>query len=89
MGIDPQGRELKIAPSLPDACPEMTIRSMQYHNVLMDVRCTNNSVALALREKSVEPIVVILDGNYKNTSTGEVGSRFELAEIGAYRFVRL
>ena len=88
MGIDPQGRSLKIAPTLPEACPEMTIRNMQYHNVLMDVRCTTNSVSIALKEEPVEPIVVVLDGEYTNTSTGEVGSRFELAKTGAYRFAR-
>jgi trehalose/maltose hydrolase-like predicted phosphorylase len=88
MGIDPQGQSLNIAPALPEACPEMTIRKMQYHNVLMDIRCTNNSVSLALRDEPVEPIVVVLDGSFKNTETGKTGSRFELPAIGSYRFVR-
>jgi len=88
MGIDPQGQSLKIAPVLPSACPEMTIRNMQYHNVLMDIRCTNNSVSFALKEKPVEPIVVVLDGRYENTSTGEIGSRFELSKAGAHKFTQ-
>jgi len=88
MGIDPQGRILKISPKMPVDCPEMTIRKMQYHNVLMDVRCSNDSVSVALRDEPVEPIVVVLAGRYKNTVTNETGNRFELSKAGTYTFTR-
>jgi len=88
MGIDPQGRSLKIAPDLPEDCPEMTIRKMQYHDVLMDIRCTTGSISLVLLGEPVEPIVVVFEGDHKNTATGEVANRFELAEAGTYGFVR-
>jgi len=88
MGIDPQGQSLKIAPKLPADCPEMTIRKMQYHNVLMDIRCNNDSVSLALRDEPVEPIVVVFDEIYKNSSTDELGNRFEFQKTGTYKFIR-
>ena len=87
MGIDPQGRSLKIAPDLPEDCPEMTIRKMQYHGVLMDIRCTTDSISLVLLGEPAEPIVIVFEGDHKNTATGEVANRFELAEAGTHRFV--
>ncbi len=77
MGIDPQGEVLKIAPNLPAACPEMTIRKMQYRNTLFDIRCSNNTVAIELLEDPVDPIVIKF-----------AGRQHELPTAGSYKFER-
>lgn len=89
LGINPKGDALYINPSLPQACPEMGISDLLYHGVRMDVKAEEGKIAVHLKEKPMEPIKVLLKGNWRLSPGGQRGSAFLLRELGIYTFVRL
>lgn len=88
MGISPQGDSIKISPSLPAQCSEMTIRKIQFHNVLFDISCSNKEVSIDLRETPLNAIDIEFECLYKNMSTGKVSKKFKLRKTGNIKFVR-
>ena len=90
MGLDPQADALKIAPRLPQACPEMGIRNLLYHGVRMDVKVGEKMVALEFKDKPVSPIHLELEGRWKRAGAAgaPAASAFTLNEAGRIEFRR-
>jgi len=89
LGINPKGDELQISPSLPKACPEMGISDLFYNGVRMDVKASEERIAIHLKEKPQKAIKISLDGDWRLSPGGQKGSHFTLSEPGVYTFVKI
>ena len=47
---------LAIHPRLPNACPEMTLNNILFHNTHLDIRAANNAIEINCRDLQGEPI---------------------------------
>ncbi|MBC7328318.1 hypothetical protein H5T87_09450 [bacterium] len=89
LGINPKGDGLHIKPTLPKACPEMGISNLQYMGVRLDIRASDDKIAVYLKEKPIESVKVILEGEWRLSPGGERGTLFSLKEPDVYTFVRI
>lgn len=89
LGINPQGDELQINPSLPKACPEMGISNLLYNGVRLDVKASEERIAIHLKERPLKGIKVALEGEWRLSPGGQKGSRFIINEPGVYTFVKI
>lgn len=89
LGINPKGDGLHINPCLPTACPDMGVSNLLYQGVKMDVRASKDRIAIHLKEKPLEAIKIVLEGNWRLSPTGQKGSLFSLTEPGVYTFAKL
>lgn len=62
MGIQPDGDVLNIEPTLPQACPEMTVRNIRYQGVPMDITVTKDRVRIVLKDRPATSISVRFKG---------------------------
>ena len=68
---------MEINPSLPKACPKITVRNLNYQGVKLDVSVEPYKLKITLLEKPSEPLKVTFKGSpLAIESTGE----FETSE---------
>jgi len=79
---------LAICPRLPEACPEMALNNVLFHNIHLDIRATNNTIELNCKDRPAEPIRLVLQGTWKQTNSDWLGSVCVLNQTGVYSFTR-
>lgn len=89
LGINPRGDGLHIKPNLPNSCPDMGISNLFYRGVKMDIRAGLDKIAIHLKEKPIEAIKLVLDGNWRLSPGGQKGSLFFISEPGVYTFAKI
>lgn len=89
LGINPKGDELHIKPSLPSSCPDMGISNLLYKGVKMDIRASEKKIAIHLKDKPIESIKLVFEGDWRLSPGGQRGSIFHISEPGLYTFVKV
>jgi hypothetical protein len=79
---------LFIRPRLPKACPEMAISNVQYHNVRFDIRVTNETLQMDIKEPPVEPLHIGFAGTWERKGVDWRGSACTLGQAGTYYFTK-
>lgn len=90
LGLDPGADALAIRPSLPSQCPEMTVENVLYHDTLMDVTASNNTIEIRTQHAPRETIRLELEKGWKGKQAKrdrETGL-FLIDKPGLYRFVK-
>ncbi len=88
LGLEPKATELAIHPRLPSAIPEMGVSDLLYRNVRLDLKAGRNALEIAVKDQPLDPLRIVLAGNWKRADTGESGGVFRLPSSGVYRFTR-
>ena len=88
MGLKPDGTQLIIDPKLPKACPEMKIENLQFQNYRLDITISKKVILIDLYDQPIDSINLNLIGNWNMTDTSKTGSKFEITDIGNYRFYK-
>lgn len=86
LGLEPGAAQLVIDPKLPKACPEIGASNVLYHNVKLDIKASEKSIDLHVKDIPLNPIIIILRGNWRRLGTIEKRSTFEISSKGDYRF---
>lgn len=60
LGFSPAADGFRLDPRLPSDWPELKIERIQYHNHVLSIRATKNSVQLSANDQAREPILVYL-----------------------------
>jgi len=88
LGIDPQANSLKIAPKLPDACPEMSIENLLYRNVRMDITASNDKIVIVVKDSPIDSINLVFTDKYREFNAEKTGSEFAISKVGSYVYLR-
>jgi hypothetical protein len=88
VGLNPTLDGLRISPRLPSQCPEMGVSNVRYHGVKLDVKASNQAVAIEVKDVPVDPIRVLLEGRWRLLGNPTEGDVFELTSPGVYKFVK-
>jgi hypothetical protein len=79
---------LAVNPRLPQACPEIAVNNLLYHDVHLDIRLTNNTIELSCREMPIEPIRIMLQGIWRQANSNWSGSVCVINQAGVYSLTR-
>ena len=88
LGLRPNGTHLVISPRLPKACSEMGVGNVLYRGVRLDIKASDGSIEIGLKDAPIDPIDVFLHGAWERTDTREPGGAFVLDKPRIYRFER-
>lgn len=88
LGMKARTNSLVIHPRLPKACPEMALSDMLYHNVHFNIRASNNTIELNIKDTPGEPIHLVFEGSWKRETSDWRGSSCDLNQTGVYCFTR-
>jgi hypothetical protein len=55
----------------------------------MDIKAGRGSITILLKDKPLEAVCIAPDGNWKLSTSGATGSRFELSTPGVYTLQRI
>ena len=79
---------LVINPRLPEACPEMALDNLLYHNVRFDVRAANSTIELNCKERPTAPIRLKFQGTWRKEGSDWRGSACVINRAGIYTFTK-
>lgn len=82
LGLDPKADALTIRPNLPKACPEIGISNILYRGCRLDIKASNDRIAVLLKDKPLDPVQIRLNGSWRMGET--TGSSFALETPGVY-----
>jgi len=89
LGLDAStGDALAIRPQLPASCPQMSIRNLLYHNTVLDIRATKDTIELTVKQQPIEPLHIRLDGKWKLRQENRIAETFTLTQPATYIFER-
>jgi len=89
VGLDAQSDgTLSIRPRLPEACPEIAVNNILYHNVRFDIHVTNKTIELNCKDLPLDPIRIVLEGIWKQRKSDWCGTTCVLDQAGIYYFTR-
>lgn len=86
IGMNPLGDALELNPALPAELPSVSASNIMYWGARMDVTVTHDSITIDLKDRTFEPIRLVLPGTW--VMDGETGSGFVLDGPGTYRIER-
>jgi glycosyl hydrolase family 65 len=90
VGLDARSDgSLSIQPRLPKACPEITITNLLYQNTCFNIRVTNRTIELNLKDQPLDPIRINLAGTWQQKDTRQRASTFALDQLRKYNFIKL
>lgn len=88
LGIAPRPDGLHIAPSLPEACPEMAVQDLLYGGVRVDVAATSQALTIQIKDAPLRAIR-LFPGEGWVAESGEVpADGLAIHTTGRYRFTR-
>ena len=88
MGIDATPLGLTIAPSLPEACPEMTVRDILYAGTRLDVTTGNDTIRVEVKDSPLLELRLLLDEEWQTETLTRKNGSYVITESGVYRFTR-
>lgn len=89
MGIKAQANgRLFIHPNRPQACESIRLENMLYRHNHMDVTVTNNTIAISVKNRPIDPIAVGFNRPYRLGDNNIPKKNFRLGKKGMYLFSR-
>jgi hypothetical protein len=79
---------LHIRPQLPQACPQIRLDNLLYHNTRADLAASSERIEITLKDSPVDPLAIALDDRWRGDSVERTDGRFLLTEAGTYLFQR-
>jgi hypothetical protein len=79
---------LLFRPRLPRACPEMALSNVLYHNVRLDIRVTNNTLRIDIKDAPLELLHIGFAETWEQRGVDWRGSARTLREAGTYCFTK-
>jgi hypothetical protein len=87
LGIEPRMDGLRIAPKLPESCPEMTVKNLRYQQVPMTITASADTLTIEVHETPAVAITILMDDGWKQEETGAASVHLERA--GRWKFNRV